>query len=495
MKEKVMQGKPYAGNPHVRFDEGTGASVRSGRSALRYKLTTRDFIKLGGGALGGMAMPVWAGKGKEAPYAGPKVRLAAIGTGGQAGGDLRDFLRTGMAEIVCAADVYEPSLDWLKKAQPNAKFYKDYCKMLADFAGKFDAVTVIVPDPSHCVAFLEALKHKVPVFCEKPLGHTFAETVAMMRKAKEAGIITQVGMQGNSFPGTQTLREWMESGELGQAEEAHIYCNSVRYFYSEDPTFIGQAEPVPKGLDWELWQGPIGTRRPFFKGIAPGGRWRSWYPYGEGCFADWCCHLLGPLVTALDLDLPTAVTVDAPGFDPAKTPHSFPTNPHYTLEFPARGGRKAFTVHWYDVNRTAPRPAALEADQPFDPLTSGWSGAWVQCEKETLMYGSHGASGLRVVPQARMRTFKRPPQKYPRVRNHYAEFLQAVLEKRPANTPFELAGKITLMGLMGTIATRFPGKRLTFDAKQMRFTECAEANALMRPDWSPAALAEYGAFL
>ena len=22
MKEKVMQGKPYAGNPHVRFDEG-----------------------------------------------------------------------------------------------------------------------------------------------------------------------------------------------------------------------------------------------------------------------------------------------------------------------------------------------------------------------------------------------------------------------------------------------------------------------------------------
>ena len=111
------------------------------------------------------------------------------------------------------------------------------------------------------------------------------------------------------------------------------------------------------------------------------------------------------------------------------------------------------------------------------------------------MYGSHGASGVRVVPQARMRAFKRPPQKYPRVGNHHAEFLHAVLEKRPANTPFELAGKITLMGLMGTIATRFPGKRLTFDATQMRFTECAEANALMRPDWSPAALAEYGAFL
>ena len=32
-----MQGKPYAGNPHVRFDEGAGAPRHSGRSALLYR--------------------------------------------------------------------------------------------------------------------------------------------------------------------------------------------------------------------------------------------------------------------------------------------------------------------------------------------------------------------------------------------------------------------------------------------------------------------------
>ena len=37
MKETVMQGKPYAGNRHVRFDEGAGAPRHSGRSALLYK--------------------------------------------------------------------------------------------------------------------------------------------------------------------------------------------------------------------------------------------------------------------------------------------------------------------------------------------------------------------------------------------------------------------------------------------------------------------------
>ena len=33
---KTLHGKPYAGNPHVRFDEGAGAPRHSGRSALLY---------------------------------------------------------------------------------------------------------------------------------------------------------------------------------------------------------------------------------------------------------------------------------------------------------------------------------------------------------------------------------------------------------------------------------------------------------------------------
>ena len=424
----------------------------------------------------------------------PKIRIAAIGTGGQAQGDLSNFINTGMAEIVCAADVFAPALDWLRKAQPNVKCFKDYREMLRVCAGQYDAVTIVIPDHSHCAAFLEASKYNVPVFCEKPLGHTFAETLTMMRKAEKMKLITHVGMQGNSNHATPTLREWMESGELGAAKEAHIYCNAVPFFYKEDPANIDRSAPVPNGLDWELWQGPV-KRRPYFPGIAPGGRWRAWWPYGEGCMTDWCCHILGPLVTALDLDFPVAVSVDSPTFSPAKQPFSFPMDPRYTFEFPAKGDRAPFTVYWYDVNRTAPRPAALEADQPFDPIRHQQAGAWVLCEKETLMYGSHGAGGLHIVPKSRMDTFKRPPKRYPRGKNHYAEFLLAIREKRPASTPFALAGKVSAIGLLGTIATRFPGRRLTFDAAAMRFTNCPEANGLLRPDWTAEALAAYGSEL
>jgi len=41
-----MQGKLYAGNPHVRFDEGAGAPRHSGRSALLYKRSILDAVAL-----------------------------------------------------------------------------------------------------------------------------------------------------------------------------------------------------------------------------------------------------------------------------------------------------------------------------------------------------------------------------------------------------------------------------------------------------------------
>ena len=40
MTNSAFDGRPYAGNPHVRFDEGDGASAKPRRSSLLYKRTT-----------------------------------------------------------------------------------------------------------------------------------------------------------------------------------------------------------------------------------------------------------------------------------------------------------------------------------------------------------------------------------------------------------------------------------------------------------------------
>ena len=36
MTNSALDGKPYAGNPHVRIDEGDGASAKPRRSSLLY---------------------------------------------------------------------------------------------------------------------------------------------------------------------------------------------------------------------------------------------------------------------------------------------------------------------------------------------------------------------------------------------------------------------------------------------------------------------------
>ena len=41
MANTALDGKPYAGNPHVRIDEGDGASAKPMRSSLLYKIFRR----------------------------------------------------------------------------------------------------------------------------------------------------------------------------------------------------------------------------------------------------------------------------------------------------------------------------------------------------------------------------------------------------------------------------------------------------------------------
>ena len=44
MTNAILRGKPDAGNPHVRFDEGEVASAKTRRGSLAYNLT-RKFEK------------------------------------------------------------------------------------------------------------------------------------------------------------------------------------------------------------------------------------------------------------------------------------------------------------------------------------------------------------------------------------------------------------------------------------------------------------------
>ena len=92
--------------------------------------------------------------------------------------------------------------------------------------------------------------------------------------AKQAGVITQMGNQNNSSGGIRLACEWVWSGAIGKVTEVDAWC-TLKYTpfgHSYWSTLMGtrptEKQPVPEGMDWDLWLGPA-PYRPYHKTYHP----------------------------------------------------------------------------------------------------------------------------------------------------------------------------------------------------------------------------------
>jgi predicted dehydrogenase len=208
------------------------------------------------------------------------------------------------------------------------------------------------------------------------------------------------------------------------------------------------------------------------------GSWRGWVPFGNGTIGDWTCHVVDPVFWALDLGAPKTVLAKVKDYDPKTQGDAFPKGEVITFEFPAKGKRGAITMHWYSGTERIPRSPDLEAnDKAVD------TGAFVLGDKGTIMYGSHGAGGVRIIPDAKMNEYKRPEKTIPRFRGHQADWLQAIRSGGKAGSDFSYGGPLTEIALLGVIAIKLPGTKLEWDAQNMRFANSPEANQHLNPPY------------
>jgi predicted dehydrogenase len=115
------------------------------------------------------------------------------------------------------------------------------------------------------------------------------------------------------------------------------------------------------------------------------------------------CHILDPACWALDLKDPISVTAEVKHHSPELKDVAHPIAAKVTYEFGPRGKLCPMKLVWYDGTFEVPRPPMLEADRKLPA-----SGALIFGEKETIVHDSHGASGLRIIPETRMQQFQRP---------------------------------------------------------------------------------------
>ena len=427
------------------------------------------------------------------------VRLAAIGCGNMAWGDIQSLAGCGTA-MVGLCDVDERQAVKARKRFPQAAFFRDYRVMLDTLDKQIDAVLVATPDHVHAVAAMTAIRRGKHVYCEKPLAHTVGEVRALMTAAKEHKVITQLGNQEHASETIRLFKEWISAGVLGNVREIHCWAPSV-YSRMDQLDALNQTTEVPKELDWELWQGPVVPRRAYSPEFLPRA-WRHWSPYGTSTTGDWMCHVLDPSFWALDLGAPASVTVEeVNGWDPVKHALTFPKGDIIRYDFAAKGARGPVTVRWFDGISAAkvPRPEGLEPDRTFSAHGKNHKeqnpGAVVYGDKGVLIHGSHGAGELRVIPETVMRELKAsgalPPKSLPRVKGgHRSEWVQCIRDNKPAGSDFAAyGGPLSEIALLGLAAMQEPGKKLLWDAKKMIFTNSqaatAKLNKTYQPGWIP----------
>jgi predicted dehydrogenase len=400
-----------------------------------------------------------------------KLNIAAIGLCNQGGSDLQGMTSEN---IVALCDVDTRYSAKYASQFPKAKQYQDFRKMFDAIDKEIDAVLIATPDHWHAALALRAMKMSKHVYCEKPLAHSIYEVRTLMKAARERKVTTQLGNQGHSFDSIRVFREWIEDGAIGTVREVHAMCRSV-YSRVDILEEVRRGQPVPETLDWELWIGPAQFRR-YHSAYHPG-KWRSWTNFGTGVIGDWTCHVVDPVFWTLDLGAPTTIEALEPqNYDPVKQGETFPAGNVIRYSFPAKGSRAAVILTWYDGSQRPPRPPELEADEKLPDI-----GALVVGDKAKILYGSHGATAPRIIPDEGTEKFKRSPQRYPRSPGHQKEWIEACKARKPAGSDFSYGGPLTELALLGVIAMRFKGQKLNWDSPKMKFTNCSAANAYIKP--------------
>ena len=408
---------------------------------------------------------VLGGPGKKAPS--EKLNVAGIGVGGRGAADIN---ACEGENVVALCDVDSRQAGGTFKKFPNAKVYKDFREMLDKEGKRIDAVTIGTPDHIHAPAAIRAMKMGKHVYCEKPMAHTIREAREMARVARKMGVVTQMGNQGHAGEGLRLYYEFIKDGAIGAVKEVHVWTDRAgvpggRAWWPQGVDRPKDTPPVPETLDWNLWLGPAPVR-PYHPDYVPF-KWRGWFDYGCGALGDMAVHNADPAFFALELGAPIAAEAES---SPVNN-ETFPEWSIITYYFPAKGGRPAVTMKWYDGGKLPPRPEELEEGRNL-----GDNGILFVGDKGKLLGPSH-AGAPRLIPESRMKEYGRPPKMLERSIGHHEEWIQACKDGKPQNAKsgFWYAGPFTEALLVGNLAVR-TAKRIEWNSKKMKVTNVPDAN-------------------
>jgi predicted dehydrogenase len=361
----------------------------------------------------------------------------------------------------------------------GCRTYGDFREMIAN-EKSLDAVTVCTPDHWHAHVAIHAMQHGKNVYCQKPMTHTIYEARMMAETARQTGVVTQVAVANEASPSTRMLKEWIAAGVIGQVTEVHNW--SSRPYWAQGMYSLPRTpDPVPAGLDWDMWLGPAGYR-PYSATYQPF-IWRGWYDFGNGALGDMGNYSFDTMFRILDLTSPTAIEASFtnPYTDqgPKLSPVAWPVATLIHWDFPARGNMGPVKIHWYDGNLKPMKPTELLAGESMNDPEDG-EGMLIVGTEGKILAGFEGQHP-KLLPTSRMKEFRPPADNLPKSPGHLLEFINAIHGGEPARANVEFEENVVDAVHLGNIAVR-SGTKIGWDPKTLTITNApAEAAGLVNP--------------
>lgn len=248
-------------------------------------LSRRDFLRntswaLGAALAGPAIIPASALGANGTTPPSERINMGFIGVGGQGGGHLLGgawtyvpggYVARDDVQVLAVCDVRQERRDHAqercnqiyaqkfgKPGYNGVQAYNDFREVLA----RPDIDAVLVAVPYHWAATLAAMAMRAgkDIYCEKPIALTVREGLNMVETSKRYARIYQAGMQQRSEYGGKFRQacELIRNGRIGRLQEVYAFCLPGAFWPNHWTS--NQGMPVPDGLDWDMWLGPLSYR-------------------------------------------------------------------------------------------------------------------------------------------------------------------------------------------------------------------------------------------
>ncbi len=279
--------------------------------------------------------------------ANDRVRVAVVGVRGQGNSHINAYEKIPNVEIAALCDIDQNVLNnrlaQVEKAtgkRPAA--YEDLRKLLED--KDIDAISIATPNHNHTMQAIWGLQAGKHVYCEKPCSHNIFEAKQIVAATRKYGKIVQHGVNARSHGGPREAVAKMREGLIGDVYMARGLC-----FKRRDTIGRAKPEPVPAGVNYDLWLGPA-PKHEFTKNRFHY-TWHWFWDYGNGDFGNQGIHELDIARWGLGVKYPTKVMAMGAHFmfdDDQETPNTL----NVAYEFNDNGKKRMleFEVRHWDTN-------------------------------------------------------------------------------------------------------------------------------------------------